>query len=497
MKKHFFNVLVSGAFLLLTLCAAGCSDDDGYADVDGQNPTVSLSTEHIQSGAGRTFTIAGTATDKDGISSIKLECADLNLEKTIDLIEIYDNPQETYELSYKFSIPKNEIGDSFTIKVTVTDVGGRSVSQDLLVTMDGDFEKPVFTVSPSNNITVLIKTDTKFNLRFSLSDDRALDNVTVSIPGIDNFNPLTISANGQKTLDFSEKITLPNVPQQYTATITAKDMAGNSTVLTSVISVSAMPDFATMYLADVATAAELNSDVFGVPMLIKHTGEYQYKANYYCQKAGTEIYFLPQKTDFSPICFGIDPTDNSKLTDDPETAKPIVLNQANVYYEITFNVMTGAYALKTYSIADAIDPIPHKIGTTSMHQWFDANNNTDLTEFWIGYTTSGPSNVTRFVQDATNPHLFYLEDPLELEAGKNMNFIITSYHSDGWWNYCTWRVDNSAEPEIFDYYGQFVNPAWSGPTAKDNWAKPTVKVSGNYKFSFDAHLGRAKLVPVK
>ena len=45
-----------------------------------------------------------------------------------------------------------------------------------------------------------------------------------------------------------------------------------------------MPDFPKMYLADVATAEELNSDIFGVPMVIEHTGEYQYKANYYCQK---------------------------------------------------------------------------------------------------------------------------------------------------------------------------------------------------------------------
>lgn len=50
-----------------------------------------------------------------------------------------------------------------------------------------------------------------------------------------------------------------------------------------------------MYLADVATAEELNSDIFGVPMVIEHTGEYQYKANYYCQKAGTKIFFLPQR----------------------------------------------------------------------------------------------------------------------------------------------------------------------------------------------------------
>jgi hypothetical protein len=41
-------------------------------------------------------------------------------------------------------------------------------------------------------------------------------------------------------------------------------------------------------------------------------------------KAGTEIYILPQKTDFSPIdC--IDPPDNSKLTDDPERLNRLYL----------------------------------------------------------------------------------------------------------------------------------------------------------------------------
>ncbi len=47
-----------------------------------------------------------------------------------------------------------------------------------------------------------------------------------------------------------------------------------------------------------------------------------------------------------------------------------------------------------------------------------------------------------------------------------MNFVIHNWHSDGWWNYCTWRVDNSAEPEIFGYYGKeakYTNPAWTKP----------------------------------
>lgn len=100
-----------------------------------------------------------------------------------------------------------------------------------------------------------------------------------------------------------------------------------------------------MYLADVATAEELNSDIFGVPMVIEHTGEYQYKANYYCQKPELNI-LLTTKSDFTPICFGLDPEDNTKLTDDPETAMPIVLDQANVYYEINIDVKNSTYNLK-------------------------------------------------------------------------------------------------------------------------------------------------------
>jgi hypothetical protein len=493
MKKLLFNACLLVAFLSPALWTTGCSDDDGYPDVDGQNPELSLTTDHIQTAAGRTFTLEGTVRDKDGISAIKLECADLYLNKTIDLIEIYGDPPETYELNYKFNMQNDEIGEQFTVKVTVIDVGDRSITKEVLVTMDGDFDNPAFTVSPDASITVLIKAETAFTLSFSVNDDQGLDKITVEIAGVSGYSPFTIDVNGGKTYSFSEKISLPSIIQDYKVTITAVDKTGKTTIATSVISVSELQDFEKMYLADVATVEELNSDVFGVPMLIEHTGTYEYKARYYCQRANTEIFFLPQKSSFSPICFGLDPEDTAKLTDDPETALPMILEQANVYYEITFNTMTGAYAISTYSIADAIDPIPHVFGSTSLDTWNDGGS--WLQEFYFGYMTSGPASVQRFTQDSTNPHLFYLEDPLYLEAGTTMNFVIHNWHSDGWWNYCTWRVDNAANPEVFAYYGDHTNPEWTKPNyIGDNWAKPTVNATGNYKFIFDAHLERAKLV---
>lgn len=492
MKTRQF-LLLMGLSALYLFGWNACSDDDPqWGDVDGAAPTLTLTSAHIQTEAGRTFTIEGLVTDKDGIAAIRLLCSPLQLNKTIDIIKIYEKPLESYDLSYSFKTNADEIGDSFTVQVTVVDVGGREVTQDLLITMDGDFVAPVFNAAPSDEMTVLLKETTRLNVKFTVSDDKALETVTVAIPELDYLKEITSFTNGNR-LDYSDPIVVPSEIATYNLTITATDKFDHSVTRTSVITVSEMPDFPKMWLSDVEKAEQLNSDVFGVPMLIDHTGEYEYEARYYNAAAGTKIFFLPQRSDFSPISFGIDPLDNSKLTDDPEVAQPIVLNEAGVYYLIRFNVQSGDYSISTYPVSEAIDPIPHVYGSISLDTWFDGGS--WLQEFYFGYTTSGPGDITRFVQDPQNPHRFWLEDPLVLEAGEQMNFIIHNWHSDGWWNYCTWRVDNSSDPEKFDYYGDKVNPEWTGKKGMDNWAKPVVQVSGSYRFYFDAHLGRGKMIP--
>lgn len=51
--------------------------------------------------------------------------------------------------------------------------------------MDGDFASPTFTIAPDAAITVLMKSETKFKLSFTVTDDRILDYVIINIPGID------------------------------------------------------------------------------------------------------------------------------------------------------------------------------------------------------------------------------------------------------------------------------------------------------------------------
>lgn len=499
MKKHLLNATL-GALVLLTLWTTGCSKDKDYPDVNGDTPSVTLKTEHAQTAAGRTFKIEGTVSDSDGISMIKLECSDLNLNKTINLIDIYQKPLETYELSYQFEMDKNEIGERFTIQVTIIDVGGRSFTKELLVTMDGDFENPTFTLKPEEVITVLAKAETKFNFRFTVEDDREMSHVVMEIPGLEGFSARRIEANGQKGITFSEKITLPNAVQNYPVTLTAVDKKENETVVRFIISVSEMPDFEKMYLSDVATADELTSDIFGVPMRIDRIAAFQYRARYYCRAANTEIFFLPQKSDFAPISFGLDPDNSQKLTDDPETAKPIVLTEANVYYEITFDIKQSTFETRTYPVTEATNRLPQAIGSDYL---LDPAQPQHVVPFQIGILgnlpgcNGSPSGVLLLTQDKTNPHLFYTDD-IELEAGKDdsgndkrLNFIIHNRHDWGWWDYCLWRLDNSDDPELFRYSGADINPK-----PQDIWGKPIVK-TGTFRFWFDAHLERGKLVQVK
>ena len=508
MRTRFLKISLLCALFATGVFVTGCSDENGYADVDGESPVAVLKTDHIQSGAGHDFTIEGTLTDADGISAIKLQCADLYLNKTIDLIEIYGEPQTSYDLSYKFSISRDEVGEQFTVKVTVVDVGGRETSQDVLITMDGDFENPVFSLAPDKAITVLMKADRnpQYTLNFTVTDDRKLDYTTIEIPELTGFETRTVSAEGQSSLTFKEVIVFPNVSQVYTINLAAYDAVGNSVTTTCSLTVSEMPDFEKMYLADVATDEELNSDVFGVPMVINHTGEYQYKARYYNKAAGTEIFFLPQKTSFTPICFGLDPEDSNKLTDDPELAKPIVLDTPNVYYEIDINVKQSTYSIKTYSVTEATDPINYEYGQLCD---MPRNEGEPQFNFYIGWGDS-PQNAGEhlFVQDANNPHLFYYPatgSTWSLQSGEEMNFIISNYHPNGYWDQVEWRCDNSTDIEKFGYFSKAnnVNPNWEGTnhqwwdgsSVQDNWMKPVVTNGGNYRFEFDAHLGRGKIVP--
>jgi len=489
------------ALPLIVGTMASCSKDEvSYSAVDNQAPVITLASTHVQTEAGRAFTISARITDADGIKSINLKNEGMYLDKTINLLEIKSELLKEYDLAYTYQRDfTREWTDasSFPVLITVEDVVGNTQTATVTVSADGDFTSPSFTVAPSSEVTVLVGARPKFKLNCSVSDNKVLKQIRVQCPEISLDE--TIATGNVSKFELSKDYIMPaGQTGSYNMTITVSDTFDNSVSTSTVITVSEMPDFPKMYLADVETAAELSSDVYGVPMLIDHTGEYTYTARYYNQKAGTKVRFIPQMTDFEPICFGPDADNNSVFANDPSVSQGLVLSEVS-YYEITFNTKTGAYTAKTYTP----EPITVKLsgkdytypltlnGTTTI-DFGDGSGDqpaqiclagSNLPDGAGNWTTNQNAGAYILNQDAQNPYLLYREGTYE--EGKQIEFTISQTHWWGWWPEPFWRFDGSEFNEKNTLNGG------------DNMKKMTVPATGKYRFEFDYHLLRSRLYPVK
>ena len=171
-----------------------CSDDDDFPTVDGQAPTITMATNHIQAEPGRSFNIEGKAKDADGIKSIRLKSEGMLLDKTIDLLKIYgDSLIHDYDLSYAYTPAADWTDDSnFPLEVTVEDVGGRTTTATVQVSGDGDFTAPSFTAAPSQELTVLVQ-NPKLSLNVTVADNKKLQSLVVDIPGLNIKDSVLIS----------------------------------------------------------------------------------------------------------------------------------------------------------------------------------------------------------------------------------------------------------------------------------------------------------------
>lgn len=483
-KSNYLRRLLLCAFAVIAgLSLQSCSSDDDYPTVDGQAPILTLSSAQVKTEPGHDFTISGIAKDADGIKSIRLVNEGLNLDKTIDLLEYHpDSLLHTYNLSYLYKGSKDWKGtESFPVAITVEDVGGRTTTQTLTVSTDGDFSNPVFTTAPSSQLTVLLQ-NPKLTLNTTVTDNKNLGYMIVSIPDL-NIND-SISISGTK-YTLSKSYDMPTKEASYAMTITVADAAGNRTTTSSTIKVSDLPDFDKMYLADVTEAADLNSDLYGVPMLIEHTGKYQYTAHYYNEKVGTPIRFIPQKTDFQPICFGEDPN-TGLLTSNPSVGKPITLNAVG-YYEITFNTVTGEYNVTKWTpstpsmVLDGTQTVNFNDGSGDQPaQICLAGTGLPNAGSW---TTNQSDNKFILIQSKTNPYLLYRQ--VTLTKGTKISFTISQTHWWGWWPQPYWRFDGSAENEA------------NVKNGGDNMKEVVVPADGTYLFEFDYALLRSRFVLVK
>lgn len=480
-----------GSVITTLLCLCGCSDtNNSYTEVDGLAPIISLTKgTTLMIEPDMNFTLSAVVVDHDGLRSIRLKNSDIHLDKVIDLTH-KEEIVYTYELAYQFKILSSVNGDIFPIVITATDLGGRMTEETITINLNGDLTQPKFEFVPDIRNYILIEngeTTSSYELKFKTTDNKAFSAVYITITNQEDkteFYTETVTnfTGSGNLLEYNKTITFPATPVNYLLTIRAVDKFDNEVIHVSELIVTDLPDFNYMYLADVATDAELTADVYGVPMLINHTGVYEYTAYYYSETAGTKIRFIPQKTAFTPICFGLDPSDKSVLIKSA-TADPITLPSVG-YYKITFNIQTGAYKVETYKPKDAPVAIGEERYISDKPN--EGTYKLKLCLAGVGFTgvdNWSTSNGINLNQSSTNPYLFSAEIPLT--AGASIEFTISPYHPWGWWPEPFWRF--SADKNI----GYDANVLNGG----DNYSVK-VPVTGKYRFTFDTHLLRSKLYPI-
>jgi hypothetical protein len=503
-------------FFCSSLWITACSDDESFSAVDNQIPSISMDADLVHLEYGMTANIKAKITDADGIRSINIKNPDLYLNKTIDILRIYGDQKTEYDLDYNVTPNDTLKLESFPFEITVEDLVGNVATATFTANMDGDFSAPTFISKPDDVINVIFNS---FNFKFSVSDNVVVQKVIVSIPELEINDEIT---NDSKEFEYAKRIQLGAEKRDYKGVIEVYDAFNNTVKKEFTISRNELQDYEKMYLCDVAEE-DLSKDICGVPMLIDHTGEFEYTAYYYNETAGTEIRFIPQKNSFSPICIGVDATNSKIFTLDPEQALPLKLDQANVYYKIVFNTSSGSYATSTYTVDEAVDPLPHELGSNDFNLWDDKgvwdynagvwtnpDNNITWAEFKMGILIGKPFDITDndlFSYHPKNKHIIQVLN-YELKAG-SFSFRIHNYHTNEWWDYCSWKVEKATpnDPERWVYTGKYQKTAYDLKTTsydndvevdpKHDRAELTIPKAGKYDIIFDIHLGRMKIVPSK
>jgi len=339
MKKLSFLFLLTFFAIFFT----GCQNDE--ADFpSSDNPTVAVSTTEIYGAPNRKFEIKATLADDLGLKNVRIQIPELNLDKVINFAT--DPLLTSYNLSYLFEVPADRgVSEAFVIKLTITDVSGNSVDQDINLRLDGEFSAPAINmITPKEGAVVLLSSSNQLPVNFVVNDDSGIDYVQVKCAalGIDEMVQLT---GAPQSYTFNKTYTLPVTAASYVLSITARDKFAIPNTGTLNLNVVATNEYPAIYLCDQPKGTNLTTDAVGVPMYFHEKTGQDFEFKYYADSNNKEIYFLGQEADFAPHCFGLNGSGN--LVDNV-TASPIVLPTKG-YYKIKVNPSTLAYTVTKYT----------------------------------------------------------------------------------------------------------------------------------------------------
>lgn len=308
-----------------------------------------------------------------------------------------------------------------------------------------------------------------FTMEADLQDEVGLKSFTLQYNDWYLYNTVTLKdSNYPKSYHVKYKFRMPDTAANkiHSISLTATNVGGKET--SSQYKVSLNTDFPKMYLIESTDPAKLTNDLFGVPMLINKIGSYSFEATYYSKAANTNIWFIPGKTSLKPIMYGIDPSNNSKLTGDFTNAKPIVIPGTG-YYKISFNTLTLVYSVQQLPTPNPANAFS-QVAIAGMG-FYDYPN--------IYWQNTLP-DIILMDKDPVNPYIFTKTVKLGIPPGQTYNvaeFIFTT--NNGWTDF--WRFDNGTDPEFTVPNG--------GSTGGDF---PISNIPVTYKITFDTYLNRSK-----
>lgn len=436
--------------LLALMFMVGCKEDNEISFPESSSPEIIVERDDLYSVPNRKFVIKAELKDDLGLKSVEIKIPEFYLCK--EIVFPLDELLTEYKLTYEFLAPaETKETEIYKVALLLTDVSGNSVTKELTLHLNGDFNAPVFSdVKPVDGMVKILEDDMELEISFDVTDDTGLDSIIVEEKklGINE----RIKLNGEKEYSFRKIYSLPSEATKYEVSIVAVDnfVEANKTVQNLKFSVSS--EMGVLYLADVPKGTDLQADVFGIPMYYhkKQDGIFTFK--YYADTDNKGIYFLGQETAFEPHCFG--KADEAGNLVNSLEADPIVL-PGKGYYEIKANTKNLTYSVTPYVPSSAA--------------WDPAN--ITICGNGIEFAAWDPNNKDLLLSaNSENPYI--LERTLNL-TGADVAATITSPN----WGDPFWRLDANG---IIVYLGGA------------NFTYPNTK-KGIYKFRMDTETNRAVL----
>ena len=419
-------------------------------------PGLSVEISDIKTFPGDEIFLKGMVSAENGIKTIKLICAGIELEKIYDL---KSQSPEVFRFNHSFIVPETMSEDlDDVLSIVVEDVDDNVTTKEVSVAFLPDTTDPWFVSLPPSPASVdfdVIEEKADYILNVEISDDRELAKLSVSIPEIGYEKEVALSSLSHKqTLSIQFLAT-----GTYSGTIKVEDKVGNYTENNITLIVlpkedeDPIDDYAQMYVVN----AEEDPDayVFGYYKYMERTGAYTYTTKFYAAKNDTKIAFVPTQS-VAEDYFGVSPYVSTKLINKNGYAVPINIPDKG-YYTIEVNIEQ-----KTYSVTAYTPQTPEYTGVLNVTgEGFDFAN----------WTMS--ADMTKV--DPVNPYLYTVEVGVSYSAEFEVLFCFTNASWSPIWR----PTGNDGAPTTIKQNTGWVADVGNG-TFKDVFQGP-----GNYTITFD------------